>query len=281
MAYKIYRFGTSQLIPNIDTTQDIGAGKARVEAIDFPHGGAFDQLGKDQSYRGGYEIPVRGTIIGTSETDLITQYYALRSYLGKKDRLWRRDDTGGLHWVWARLQSIDSTREERNRFHLTVDMVFFVFSPLWNGTLRGSWRLDTGEVLDSGLNLDTGLVTLLVNPVTQLVIANGGNAVLRSFEMAITAKGSPITSVRIEKAEKTDMTWSGTLAVGSQLVLDFGGLSIRNSGVDAYSGLALSSGNHHVDDWMMLEPGNNTVTITRAGGDATSEVAVSYYDGWV
>jgi hypothetical protein len=281
MAYKIIRFGTSQLIPYYNTTQDIGAGRARIEAVDFPHGGAYDQMGKDQSFRGGYQTKVSGTLIGTSEADLDNQYNALRSYQGKKDRLWRRNGDGSLYWVWARLESVGAIREEQHIRYLPVDITFFVFSPLWNGELRGSWRLDSGEVLDSGLDLDMGLVTPLVDKTTILSVVNGGNAVLRSFEFSITAQTTPITSIRIVKADQTDLTWSGVLAVGSQLTIDFGGLSIRNSGLDAYSGLALSLGNHKVDDWMMLDPGTNLITIIRTGGGATSEVAVSYYDGWM
>jgi hypothetical protein len=76
------------------------------------------------------------------------------------------------------------------------------------------------------------------------------------------------------------MTWTGTLAVNTQLVIDFGAMSILNSGVNAYSGLVFST-SHKIDDWMRLDPGNNTITLTRTGGGATSEVALSYYDGWV
>ena len=281
MAYKIYRFGTQQMVPNVNTSQEIGAGAARIEAIDFPHGGAYDQMGNDQSYRGGYAIKVTGTIIGTGADDLVTKYNNLRSYLGKKDRLWRRNDTGGLFWVWARLQSIDATREEKNRRHLEVDLTFYVFSPLWNGDLNGSWRFDSGETFDSGLLFDTGLIYPLTNTSTIVTVTNGGNATLRSFEMAITAAGSPITSIRILKANQTDITWTGSLAVGSQLMFDFGGLSIRNSGVDAYSGLVISSANHKIDDWMMLDPGNNEITIIRTGGSNQSQVSFSYYDGWI
>ncbi len=269
------------MIPNFNTSQEIGTGKARIEAVDFPHGGAYDQMGRDPSYRGGYTIRARGNLIGTNASDLEAKYNALRAYLGVKDRLWRRNDSGSLYWVWARLENVDVVREEKHQRYLTVDLTFYVFSPLWNGDLHGSWRFDSGEVFDSGLFFDAGLVTALANTSTVLTITNGGNAVLRSFEFVITAKTSAITTIRIEKPGQTDLTWAGNLAAESSLVIDFGGLSIRASGVDAYNGLALSSANHKIDDWLLLNPGANEVTITRTGGGATSAVAVSYYDGWV
>jgi hypothetical protein len=264
-------------VPIYSPSQDIGTGKARLESIDAPRGGAFDALGMEQAYRGGYEIKAAGVIAGS---DLLTQYQSLRSYLGKREKLWRIDDSGNLTWAWARLESVGAKRVAENKSYLEVDCSFYVYSALWSGALHGSWRLDAGNALDDGLYFDTDLITALTVATTTLTINNGGNGVLRAFEFAITAKTSAITAVAIEKAGETHMTWTGTLAVNTQLVIDFGAMSILNSGVNAYSGLVFST-SHKIDDWMRLDPGNNTVTLTRTGGGATSEVALVYYDGWV
>ena len=277
MSYRIYRFGSTQLVPIYSPSQDIGTGKARLESIDAPRGGAFDTLGMEQAYRGGYAVRAAGVIAGS---DLLTQYQNLRSYLGKRDKLWRIDDSGNFTWAWARLESVGAKRVAENKSYLEVDCSFYVYSALWSGTFRGSWRLDAEIMLDNAYYFDSALVTALTNAATTLTINNGGNGVLRAFEFAITAKTSAITAVRIEKANETFMTWTGTLAVDTQLVINFGAMSILNSGVNAYNGLVFSS-SHKIDDWMRLDPGNNTVTLTRTGGGATSEVALVYNDGWV
>jgi hypothetical protein len=63
--------------------------------------------------------------------------------------------------------------------------------------------------------------------------------------------------------------------------VDCGLRSVKNNGVDAYSGFALNSG-HAVADWLRLEPGANSVTITYSGNaDASATVTFSFYDGWM
>lgn len=283
MAYTLYRFGTSYVLPTAGAEFDLTTGDARIESIAFPHGGDFDLMGSEQSFSGGYELVYKFILVGTSDADLLTKLNTLLSYKGKKDRLFRKiDSTGLLQWVWARLKSVDAYRKSDNINHLNIELKFYVFSPLWNGERKGVWRLDDGFVLDTpDLHLDTGLNFQLETTETNINVTNSGNAKLHSWEMAFTASGSPITSIRIQKEGETDFTWTGNLAIGSQLTIDFGSLSIRNSGVDAYSGLQLSGANHKIDSWAVLNPGTNTFTITRTGGDSSSSVSVAYYDGWM
>lgn len=281
MSYHLYRFGASELLARLNNSEDIGTGQARIEAIDFANGGSYDQLGKEQAVRGGYRVKTQGQIVATDASDLVTQYNTLRSYLGKRERLYRKLDTGDLQWAWARLENIESTREVKNRLYLEIDLTFFLFSPLWNGTINGTWRLDTGEVLDDTLDLDTTLIEVLDSTTKSIVLTNDGNAMQRNFEFAITAKATPITEIQIVKVGETDFTWTGTIAVNTQLVIDFGAMSIRNNGVDAYNGFVLSGANHLIDDWLRLSPGNNTIEVTRTGGSNDSELAISYFDGWV
>jgi hypothetical protein len=284
MAFSIYRFGVSEILPTAGGKFDVGTGKAKINSVDFPHGGSFDENGSDQSYRGGYRIKHSCILRGTSSSDLVTKYSTLRSYLGKKDKLYRKvDGSTDLQWVWGRLEEIESTRDSDNINHLNLELTFYVYSPLFNGQLNGSWRLDTGIVLDApDLVLDTGLIYQLTTTETTFTINNGGNAKLHAFEFSISSGSStPITGVRVQKANETDFTWSGNLALGSQLVIDFGSLSIKNSGVDAYNGFLLSTANHKIDSWATLDSGDNTFTISRIGGAADSSVSVSYYDGWV
>lgn len=281
MSYRLYKFGDTQLFPTAQSVHDIGTGEARIDAMDLPTGGAFDQRGREQSPIKSRNISVSAILIGTSAADLVSKFDALRAYTGKRDKLWRINDSGVYHWVWARLTSVDTERAVENRLHIKVNLTFFIYSPVWNGNLIGTWRLDTGLMLDDGLFLDAGVTAELGTTSKTLTITNGGNVRLRAIEMAITAKTTSITSVIIEKAGETYITWNGTVLPNTQLVFDFGALSVRNNGIEAYSGMILSEANHKIDNWLNIDPGDNTVKITQTGGGATSEVAFTYYDGWI
>ena len=283
MAYKYFRFGASQILPGLNISQEIGTGEARIDAIDAPRGGAFDSLGRETASRGGYSLRVSGTItppIGGGPAELTRYYDALRACLGRRDKLWRRGGDGSFHWAWARLVSIEAVREATFQNKQEMSLVFYIFSALWQGTLHGSWRLDDGNALNDGLTLDTDLIYPLAETVTPIPIVNNGNALVRDFEIAVTAQSSPITRVRIEKPGETSLVWNGNLQVGNSLVVDFGAMSITNSGVDAYAGLTLTS-EHKIDDWMRLDPGVNIVTLTRAGGGPGCSATVVNYDGWI
>lgn len=277
MSYRIYRFGGSLLLPEFNPVHDIGTGKVRLETIDAPRGGAFDALGKEKAFRGGYALDVSGVLAGS---DLQTQFDALRSCLGKRDKLWRIDDAGAMQWAWARLEEAKSVRKSENINYLDVDVSFFVYSALWNGKRHGSWRLDDGNAIDNSLLLDDAYVELLASESNELTLVNDGNGTIRTVEFAITPKGSAISSVSIIKQGETAINWSGLVAVDTQLAFNFGALSVTNGGVNAYDGLSLGSG-HVIDDWLRMDPGSNAITVTRTGGGAASELAITFYDGWV
>lgn len=280
MSYRMYRFGTTQLLPGLDISQDIGSSAARIGASDTPRGGASDLLGDGRATRGGYEVKCSGKLQGSSAADLQTQFDALRSYHGKRDRLWRMDDSGSMTWAWARLKQMDATRSaKRYRFVQEVDLTFFVFSPLWYSFPQGQWYLDDGYKFDDGLYLDDIIRYPLTSTATVITIHNSGTGDATTLKLLITAGAVSLSSIRIQTNNGTDLTWTGTLAAGKQLAIDFDEMTIHNDGVDAYAGLALGSG-HTLDDWLRLAPGDTTMTLTRTGG-SDSSAEISYYEGWI
>jgi hypothetical protein len=280
MSYRIYRFGSTQILPRYNISQDTGTGEARIDGIDAPHGGAYDNLGSEQAVPGGYDLVISGNLVGKDKADLQSQNDDLRSYLGKRERLFRNGYQGNAQWVWARLRKISARNDGKFPLRLPVDLYFYVYSSLWNGEKHGSWRFDDGYAFDDGLSFDTALIYTLTNAVTTVVLNNGGNGAVRAFDFAITPAGSPITQVKIEKVGKTSMVWAGSVAVGTQLAINFGAMSILNHGANAYSGLTLTA-NHKIDGWMTLEPGDNMIVVVRSGGSASSKLAISFDDGWV
>jgi hypothetical protein len=174
---------------------------------------------------------------------------------------------------------------ERRREYIyfqPVDLTFDVVQPGWNGTGHGApWLLDDGETLDTGLYLDLDDVWIPSVSGDSETFTNAGNRTVTNAMLTITASASAtISNVRIVCGD-CDWTWTGTVAVSTSLTVDCGQRSIKNNGVDAYSGLALNV-DHTVADWLRLEPGANTITITYSGNaDNSAGVTLSFYDGWM
>jgi hypothetical protein len=55
--------------------------------------------------------------------------------------------------------------------------------------------------------------------------------------------------------------------------------SILNDDADAYADFALTA-NHHILEWLRLEPGTNTVVVTLTGGGTASTIRFEYADAW-
>ena len=99
--------------------------------------------------------------------------------------------------------------------------------------------------------------------------------------MTITATGANLTtSVSVYVTGVSYLTWAGTITDGQALVIDCGARTVKNNGVDAYSGLTLHSTNHVIDDWLRLEPGNNSVLVAYTGGNGTSTALFNFNDLW-
>ena len=111
------------------------------------------------------------------------------------------------------------------------------------------------------------------------MVNNGGNVRVANAILTLTAGAVAITQVKIAVSGVSEIQWDGTLTTGQQLVIDCGARSVKKVGVDAYSGFSLTA-NHKVDDWLRLEPGNNSVVVTLTGGSTDSTLRIQYNDGW-
>jgi hypothetical protein len=111
------------------------------------------------------------------------------------------------------------------------------------------------------------------------ILTNDGVLRQTDVTITITAGAASISNIRL-RVNNCDWTYSGTVAAGQALLVDCGAKSITNNTVDAYTGLTLNAG-HTVADWIQVEPGNNTVTITYSGNaGADAVVTWDYYDAW-
>lgn len=282
MSYRLERFGTVTL-PNFNPGSDIGTGDARLQLQELPGGGAFDMLGSEQAQPGPVRLSKRGTVHSDDILALETDFYALRALLGKRDRLYRWRYASGLtEWCWARLSGINGQRLVGDRYKIDLNIEFMKLSPLWNGARHGDgWLLDAGEYLDTGLELDeeSGDIYTLYGATTNIVVNNGGNAVVRNAILRIIPGTDAITAVTITKIGETEITYAGTIAPSQILEIDCGAWSVKNNAVDDYDGLTYGSG-HAIDGLLRLDPGDNAITIVKVGGNINDRIDLEYYDGW-
>lgn len=281
MSYKLERFGTLTL-PIYNPSQDVGVGPARAQLQDLPGGGVFDLLGSERASPGAQSVSRQGTIHG-DDLPMLAELRALKAKIGSRDRLFRRAQASGeIEWSWARLVNVRSERGVGDRYMLDVDIDFSVISPTWYGSRHGDgWLLDAGEYLDAGLDLDEegSDVWTLYGSTTNVVINNGGNAIVKNAILRIIPGSAPITAVTVSKSGQTEITYTGTINPSQVLEIDCGAWSVKNNGVDDYDGLTYGSG-HVIDGLLRLDPGANTIGIVKVGGNIDDRVIFEFCDGW-
>ena len=277
---RLTKFGTYEL-PLWNKRDGVSMGNMGGAVVDIIGGAGYDAYGSGTAPESALTVTTSFEIIETSTTAVQTARDAIRALGGTKERLWAHFPDGSERFADARLARVRMERRFEYIYYQPVDLDFDIVSPGWHGEVHGApWYLDAGETLDSGLVLDLlDYWTPTSSPLTATV-NNGGNRTVTNAVLTVTAGTSTISAIKLV-CGSCDWTYSGTVAIGKALVIDCGLKSVVNDGADAYSAFALNSG-HAVADWLQLQPGDNTVTITYTG-NATDDAtfALGYYDGWM
>lgn len=218
-------------LPLIEAEQDIGAVGTRTQYFDLPGGGAHDAYGDEVAPRGMYRLQATGEIGNlTTQAEMQVQFDALRAKRGRRGKLYARMDDGTVRWVWARLPNIPMRRGVDNVLYLLASLSFDVTSPVWYGDRHGGgWTFDSGESFDTGLVFDEDdgdVWTLDHTDTTAFLLYNAGNADITNTVVTFTPGSAAITAFTlrtlIDLAPRSDLIYSGTVAVGQVLVLDTG-----------------------------------------------------------
>lgn len=284
MTHEIFQFG-SVVLPTIMPVDDLSTGVVESTLLDSV-GGVFDYYGSDQRLPRRWRIPFRGIYVGETEYEvdhvgnyvvdhggseivagedenrLRGQVDTLTAMIGKRDSLYRRrDDDLTVQWVTARLLHVQHVRTLADVAIARVELLFEATMTAWH---------------DDDLSTTTKTCTAGASNSTTVAIA--GNVTVQDAVFTFTPSAT-VTAVRVRcTAQGIDWTYTGSMAVGSSLVVDAGAQTVKVTGVDAYSGFALNSG-HTADRWLPLAPGNNTVIVTPTGGGGTAKI--ERYDQWV
>lgn len=253
MAYHLYRFGSSQVLPQGDPQDDVAGADVSSDAIPIAAGTHY-------AYGTGI-IPLRRHMIahrGIYSTNVETNVDALMGLLGQRKQLWRyRESDDAIQWKYAKMLSCRWRRVVDQRSHAVVDCQF---------EAEGNWSAQSGF---STSRASTG----------DLTIANAGDAYIWNGTLTFTSSATNSKTIRVQiTALGVDFTWTGTVDNTKVLTISGAAMAVDNDGADAYSGLTLNAG-HTAQRWLMFAPGNNTVTITYSGGAGTT--AVAWFDQWI
>lgn len=279
MPYELYQFG-SLVLPEYDGDDDVSTGQVAPVFLDLPGGGVFDVLGTAAAKRRATPLNKLCTLLADDSAGLRTAYNLLRAKIGQRDRLWRRWDAGFYDWCWARLTNIAARRPTGQPLEQDVDLQFVMISPHWYGGYHGGeWTLDSGILFDTGYPLDTDEWRPLTAGANSLTITNNGNRTITNAVITIAAGSADITAAKIAVPLVSELQYVGTISAGNGLSIDCGAMSVINNGNEAYVYFGLTT-NHHIDDWLRLEPGANTVVVTITGGGTGSAALLEYFDGW-
>ena len=273
---RLERFGGVEF-GRADVTDELGSA-AMVDFIATPIGG-YDHQDDSEVEDGPADITKRYTIYATTPEEVQTQLDALRALRGKRYKLWARTYGDEVRFLWARLRRVDYRRTNRNFNSQPVSLTWRVGNQHWRGHDHTDWDLDEGYYLDDGLYLDDDGYTFTLNTAPKFVtVTHGGNRATQDVRFTITAGAAPITVLTISCGD-AEFTYTGTVAVGDQLVIDCGEQSVLNDGVDAYAGFSLGA-SHGIEEWILLEPGANEIEIARTGGSTNSTLLVEFQDRW-
>lgn len=254
MPYWIKKFGTINL-PDYEPIDDIGL-EARLFVHDLPGGWVFDSLGDDVALRISKSLSVKRRMIYADYSILKPIYDSWLSTVGKRDKLWRVDNSNNYQWTYARLAQLNATRLSKDHSSLDVEFVFRILSPCW---------------------YSENSTTIILNTSPKTVTNNGNKSQTRmQFRIYIPVAGSTSAITITNSTTGHQIKYNGSLATYDTLVIDTGAMTvIKNSTIDAYADFVPPDDK---EEWFKLVSGNNSITRSVSGSGYVIEL--EYYHSY-
>lgn len=247
-------------------------------------GGMYDAWGAAQARpRLPQEITYDCKAYASTAAALRSTLDALRAKRGRRGRLYRRGlDDDELQWATARLMEVDYNTQAQHSHGLFQPLALrWSVQSLWHGALHGApWTLDDGELLDGGLDLDLSeRYALTTTPIT-LTITNNGNTAVEDVRVVVENGTYALTEITVRCGD-CELVFGGTVGANKTLEIDCSpaALSVLNDGAAAWNDLTLGA-NHASEAWLRLEPGANSVVVSRTGGWTNSYITFEFSDCW-
>lgn len=219
--------------------------------------GAFDHYG-DEQHRQPVTITRRFILVSTTGSDIGAQLDALRAKANLGRRWLVVETVGGAErGTWAKLLRVSAQFGWDQISHLPVDLEFQVTWP-WFESLDDIWYLDSGEVLDDGLNFDENYSTR--SGAGSLTIDNTGGDVIRRGMIVI--KGASTNPTLVNNANGWSIAYAGTVPSGTTLFIDFGAQTVVINGQSVWSNITLGTNQTGL---FKLNVGQNLIDFTGGG----------------
>jgi len=259
-----------------DQTDIMGTGDAPSSNFGMPGGGSVDNYGNANTYPAAMTRSKSALIAQSTKPLLEKTVNRLKTLRGKRARLWRVDADGERQYQYARLINVSVTRttdEARNLINAiqSVSCSWILDSDTWLGEFSGVWRLNDGYKLNDELQLNSGeVIELITSPQVETITITQDDLYSKKFvrgvSIVITAPvGSSFSSIVIANAQGATLTFSGTVAAGTELIIDALTNTVTNDGADAYDDLTITYASDYPFSWFPLFLGDNEITITHNG----------------
>ena len=276
---RIVQFGTLSLTPLDGRDQFEATGRRTFAELS---GGAFDMDG--QQYVPESTRLSRRFIAIDSETQTIQeQLDAISAELAKgRALLIATTRDGDRRQTWAKGSRLRASVVPGTWGQQPFEINWEIDYPFWVATADEPWYLDSGELLDAGLSLDSGnSTTLTIDDATEsLTITNNGGARIDRGYLALEVQAaSSASAITISNAaNQMAFTITDSLTVGDLIIIEFLPMVITKNDDDAFGILSIPN-NQWL--WMSLEQGDNDLTITTSNLVGTIELEWWYARQWL
>lgn len=276
--YTINRFGSLSLslFNNNYTLSPVPVKTRLVSTL----GGVFDNDGtarSAQQYPFGlsYDCVVAETVYNDNRATLD----ALRAAVGTRARLYRTaENDATIQHCTARLVDMPHDRPYRMRGYFEIGLKFLQLTP-WNGSDHAAWRFDDGYEFDDALEFDPDAYTITFASGQTQTVVNGGNLPVTDVILTVKTDANPLTNIAWYVPYTIDLAWRSTVPANSTLIIDCGAKSVTLNGVNRYANLSFGAA-HILEEWFVLQPGNNTVQIAATGTKTGATWGVQFKDWW-
>lgn len=277
---RLTRFG-SYTLPLWSKRDGVSMGNMGGAVVGVIGGAGYDGYGSAIAPENMLTVTTSFEIIETTAAAVQTKRDEIRALGGTKDRLWATFPDGSERFANARLARVRMDRRLEYIYYQPVDLDFEIVSPGWRVLGGSPWDLGDGLFLDTGLYLDwSGDAWTPTASGYTLTITPDGNRTIADPIVAVFASVSETISQIGIACGDCDWTWKSTVPLSGWLLVNCGTKSVLLNGADAYSSLVLNSG-HASADWLQLQPGSNTVTVTYTGNaGGTGKIAILYQDNY-
>lgn len=274
---RLVEFGTIS-IDLYEQSDSMGTGEAPASFFNMPGGGSIDNYGSATTYPGALQRSKGAVVVGSTAEITEQQLNQLKAARGTRAKLWRLDSQNERQYVYARMISVEITRTTEEARQLinsvqSVSVIFICDTDTWLGEFQGIWQLNNGYKINDELQINSGeLIELTTSPQVETITVDQDTLYskkdIRGVKITVSAPaGSSFNSIVIANASGASLEFTGTVAAGTDLVIDAETNTVTNDGVDAYADLSVTYDVDMPFSWFPLVLGDNVITITHNGAE--------------